>query len=228
MNRRQLLSTGAAVTITGLAGCLGSDDEYPTESFADVSVPLAPLEDVYEWYDEDDETEFVDTRTETEYDAHHIAGAVLSPAEHGLPQDDPVEEWSSETRIVTYCVCPHALAGHRAASLIDDGYENVYALDEGLQAWIDEGYPLEGSEVDQQLPAYDVQGQSDPDHAGEYAWVHEPETGQREPGEIAADGSYELTLHFTGLESDSLLEVDTPDYTRELTLEELTSDVVTA
>ncbi|MFU8868182.1 rhodanese-like domain-containing protein [Natronococcus sp.] len=226
MRRRQFLAVGATATTVGTAGCFG-DDGYPTETFEGTDVPLAPLEDVYEWY-EDDDARFVDTRTQIEYDDLHIAGAVYSPAEHGLEADDPTEEWSTDARIVTYCICPHTLAGLRAASLIDDGYEDVYALDEGLQAWYEEGYPMEGEEVQGRLPAYDVRGEADPAHAGEFVWVREPETGQREPGTIEEDGSYELTLHFSELTEETVLELEAPDYTRELTLAELTDGVVTA
>jgi rhodanese-related sulfurtransferase len=226
MRRRQFLAVGTTATTVGVAGCFG-DDEYETYSVEGTEVPLAPLDDVYEWF-EDGDAEFVDTRSETEYNDLHIAGAVYSPAEHGLDADDPTEGWAMEARIVTYCVCPHTLAGLRGASLMNAGYENVYALDEGLVEWVEREYPLEGSEVQGQLPAYEVRGEADPAHAGEFVWVREPETGQREPGTIENDGSYELTLHFSDLTDETLLELEAPDYALEATLAELTGDVVTA
>lgn len=225
MRRREVLATGAAAVAASVAGCLG-DDDYPTKSFEGVDVPLAPLEDVHEWY-ENDETRFVDTRSAVEYEEYHIAGAVFSPAPDGLDEDDPVEEWATDTRIVTYCACPHTLAGLRGASLIEGGYEEVYALDDGLQAWFDEEYPAEGNAVSSQLPAYEVRGEADPADAGEYVWVREPETGQREPGEIESDGSYELTLHFSELSEDTPLELEAPTYSVEATLAELTEGPVT-
>jgi rhodanese-related sulfurtransferase len=226
MRRRQFLATGATMTAVSVAGCFG-DDEYETYSVEGTEVPLAPLDDVYEWY-EDDDARFVDTRTQTEYDDLHIPGAIFSPAEHGLDADDPTEEWSTDTLIVTYCVCPHTLAGLRGASLMNAGYEDVYAIDEGLVEWVEREYPLEGSEFQGQLPAYDVRGEADSAHAGEFVWVREPETGQREPGTIDADGSYELTLHFSDLTDETMLELEAPDYELDATLAELTDDVVTA
>ncbi|MXV61562.1 rhodanese [Natronorubrum sp. JWXQ-INN-674] len=252
MNRRQFLAMSAAVAVTSVGGCLGGDDgeqsdgygpepesmpdersidtdAYATKAFDGIEVPLAPIEDVFYWYQRQ-ETRIVDTRGPSSFEDARITGAALSSAPDGV-SDDPVADWSQDDRIVTYCVCPHAMAGQRAAALIDDGYENVYALDEGFQAWIDFGYPIEGAEVEEtsaSLPAYHVQGQSDPAYAGEYVSVRTVGADKREMSVVDSDGSYELTLHFTGLEPDSLLEVEAPDYTRELTLEELTRDVVTA
>ncbi|SDR28860.1 rhodanese-like domain-containing protein [Natronobacterium texcoconense] len=245
MNRRQFLATGT-FAVAGLAGCLGGDAPdgygpepedvppereidtaaYDTETFGGVEVPLAPLEDVVYWYRRQ-EARMVDTRESDQYRDVRITGAVLSSAPDG-GADDPVAEWSEDDLIVTYCVCPHLLAGQRAATLIANGYENVYALDEGLQAWVESGHPVEGSEASQNLPAYTVQGRTDPEHAGEFVHVRTLEEDRSEVSAVESDGSYELTLHFAGLEDDSLLEVEAPDYTRELTLEEATNGVVTA
>ncbi|RQG93172.1 rhodanese-like domain-containing protein [Natrarchaeobius halalkaliphilus] len=249
MERRKLLVSTGALAIGGVAGCLDGDDQpdesgettasgsdeqpvvngeaYPTMNYDDVDVPLAPLEDVYEWYDSD-AVSVVDTRSEHQYEVSHIAGAALSPAPTGPDSDDPVEAWDEDGLIVTYCVCPHAMAVQRAAALIQDGYENVYALDEGFNAWIEAGYPLEGDDVDEELPAFDVQGRTDPAYEGEFVWIRDPVTGQREPGQIDADGRYEMTLYFTDVDDDTVLEVDGPEYTHELTLAEITSDVITA
>ena len=224
MNRRQFVAATGSIAIGGLAGCLGGDG-YETESFRGTSVPLAPLADVAEWY-EDGDAHFVDTRSQEEFDELRIEGSVFSPAEDGLDEDDPAEDWAADETIVTYCVCPHTLAGLRAGSLIDDGYDEVYALDEGFQAWIDEEYPIAGETVSGSLPAYEVSGRTDSAYAGEYVWVREPDTGQREPGEIEPDGSYELTLHFVGVDDDTPLVLETPSETAELTLAELTTDVV--
>ncbi|TYL39725.1 rhodanese [Natronococcus pandeyae] len=247
MRRRQFLAVGATTGATIVAGCSGDDnsadgygpepesepeersidtDAYDTFSIDGVDVPLAPLEDVVYWYQRQ-EARMVDARGADQYDDLRITGAVFSRAPDGV-SDDPVDDWSADDRIVTYCVCPHALAGQRAASLIDAGYENVYALDEGLEAWVNQGYPVDGEQATQSLTAYQVQGRSDPAYAGESVRIRTLETDQSELSLVGDDGSYELTLHFTGLDEESLLEVDAPDYTRELTLEEATSDVIAA
>ncbi|MWV41861.1 rhodanese-like domain-containing protein [Natrialba sp. INN-245] len=247
MNRRQYLAAGTAAAVTAVAGCLGGNgssdgygpepddtpekrsidtDAYETKSFGGIDVPLAPLEDVHYWYQRQ-EARIVDTRGRDQHDAVRITGSVLSSAPDGV-SNDPVATWPEEDRIVTYCVCPHTLAGQRAATLIANDYENVYALDDGLQAWVEHQYPIEGTEASQSLASYDVRGVSDPQHAGEFVTVRTVDGDQSEVSAVEDDGSYELTLHFTDVDDGSLLEVETPGYTRELTLEEATTDVITA
>ena len=169
MRRRLVITTACGLLASGLSGCLGdadSDDtndfdhgDYDVDDEGEVTgtddngydtyrvdgqdVPLVPTDDAYDWYENDEEALFVDTRIEEQFEELRIAGAVFSPAADGLDTDDPVEDVGKDTKIVTYCVCPHTLAGSRGASLMANGYTNVYALDEGLQDWADRGYPLE-------------------------------------------------------------------------------------
>lgn len=118
--------------------------DYETMTVEGIEVPLVPNDDAFEWFG-DPETVFVDTRTREEYERARIAGAVFSPAPDGLSSDDPVDELSTDTRIVTYCACPRTLAGLRAASLLRDGYEHTYALAQGIPRWDEAGYPIETS-----------------------------------------------------------------------------------
>lgn len=142
MKRRDIILTGAGVAGLSFAGCLGGDQA----DFVSVS-------DAIEWYDAND-TVFVDARGRSDYEELRIAGAILSTYPDGLAEDDPVEDLDEDTRLVTYCVCPHYMAEQRAESLVDDGYSNVYILDEGLQEWIDQGYPTEGPENEPAEPEY--------------------------------------------------------------------------
>ena len=233
MNRRTFLAIGGTTTLAGIAGCLGGDDggapanefDYETTTTDGVEVPLAPVDDVYQWY-EDDDARFADARGRAQYDAIRIEGAVFSPAPDGR-EADPVEEWSTDTRIVTYCGCPHHLSSQRAASLIDAGYEHTYAIDEGLGGWAQNGYPLEGSEVDAERQSYEISGTTSPEYAGEMVTLQQLEEDRREAAPIADDGSYTLQLHYAG-STDSRFRVQAPNYEVEGTLAELTSDPVTA
>lgn len=226
MNRRAFLALGGTAAIGGAAGCLGGDNDYATKTFDGTSVPLAPIDDVYEWYENDD-AKFADARGSSQYERAHIAGAVLSTAPPNTPDDDPVADWSKDERIVTYCGCPHHLSGLRAGKLIDNGYEDVYALDDGFQAWIDAEYPLEGSAVSANRTTYEIRGQSDATYAGEMVRLEQVDAERHEAAPIDDDGSYTLQLHYAG-STDSRFRVEAPDYTVEGTLEELTSDTLTA
>lgn len=226
MKRRTFIATTGVAALGSVAGCLG-DGGYRTLSVDGESVPLAPINDVAEWF-ENDEARFADARSRAAYDNARIAGAVLSPAPNGLPSEDPAEEWATDTRIVTYCACPHHLSSQRAASLISAGYTDVYALDEGFREWLERDLPVEGASVAAELPAYEIRGRSDPVHAGENVWVREPLSGQREVTPIDTDGSYAMELPFVDVTPETRLELEAPDYTLEATLEELTADVVTA
>lgn len=244
MNRRRVLATAGVVALGSAAGCLdrdsGSDDstgsettdqdvpaEYATETFDGETVPFAPLEDVSEWW-ENDEARFVDARTQPQYDEAHIEGAVFSPSPDGLEADDPVAEWDTDTRIVTYCVCPIAQAGQRAATLIANGYTDVYGLEDGFNPWRDNGHPVASNDEQASLSTYEIEGETDPTDAGEYALVTHPETGQREATRIDADGGYELSMHFVDVSEESLLELETPEYELEATVAELSESVIRA
>lgn len=247
MHRRHVLAAGSALAFGGIAGCLddvsgGTGDGYgpevdspPEERSIDTDsyelysvdgtdVPLAPIEDAYYWYQRQ-EARMADARKSDQYDKVRIIGAVLSPATGR--SNDPVDDWPKSDRIITYCGCPHHLSGMRAAALIENGYEEVYAIDEGLQEWLDRGYPLEGSAIEANRVAYDITGQSDPTYAGEMVMLEQLDAERHEAAPIAEDGSYTVTLHYSG-SPDSKFRLETPDYVKEGTLTELTSDTITA
>ena len=146
MRRRTFVAGLGGTTLAGLAGCLGDGTDAVNGHLevGGVTVPLVSTTTAVSWYDED-ETVYVDARSEAAFEELRIDGAHLSPAPDGLGADDPVGSVGRDERIVTYCVCPHTLAGQRAAALIDDGYESVYALDEGLQSWVEHGAPVAGT-----------------------------------------------------------------------------------
>jgi rhodanese-related sulfurtransferase len=232
MNRRTFLAVGGTAAVGGVAGCLGGNSgtaanefDYETTTTDGVAVPLAPVADVFEWY-ENDEARFADARGRDQYETIRIAGAVFSPAPDGT-ENDPVEEWSTDTRIVTYCGCPHHLSSQRASSLIDAGYEHTYAIDEGLGGWANNGYPLAGSDVETERQTYHIRGTSSPDYAGQMVTLEQINADRREAAPIADDGSYTLQLHYAG-STDSRFRVEAPEYTTEGTLADLTSDTVTA
>ncbi len=94
MNRRTCLAAGATAALGVVVGCLGGDTAaneygYETTTTDRTDVPLAPVDDVYQWY-ENGEARFADARGRDQYEAVRIADAVFSPAPDGT-EDDPVE-----------------------------------------------------------------------------------------------------------------------------------------
>ncbi len=234
MNRRRFLAVGGTASLGAVAGCLGGGSDATAANEFDyelnstpsgVDVPLVPVQDAYEWF-KNDEARFADARGRAQYDEVRIKGAVFSPAEDaGSIDDDPVEEWPTDTRIVTYCRCPHHLSSQRAASLIDSGYEHTYAIDEGLDGWINGGYPLDGSAVDAEWELYEIDGTTDSEYADEMVTLQQLEANRTEAAPIQEDGSYTIRLHYAG-STDDTFRVEAPDYTVEGTLEELTSETI--
>lgn len=234
--RAFLAATGASVV--GVAGCLTDDtsdeadpdadgfgpelSDPPEPIDADVSsfetyeqdgidVPLAPIEVTYNWYRRQ-EARFVDARGGGQYEDLRIQGAAFSPAPEGPDGEDAVTSWPTDATIVTYCGCPHTLASARAATLIQNGYENVYAIDEGFDPWVENGYPVAGNDAEDASipPVWTITGQTDPSFADELVWaVHEP-SDQREAKPIGADGSFQLDIKFSDVTADTVLTLRTP------------------
>ncbi|QLG29692.1 rhodanese-like domain-containing protein (plasmid) [Halorarum halophilum] len=252
--RRAFLSAAGVTGAALLAGCLGGSgggngttegndgypptpDEQPEERSIDTSgfarktvngteVPLAPIDVTHYWHLRR-EARFVDARGSTQYGKSHVLGAVLSTAPDGV-NDDPTASWPKEDRVVCYCGCPHHLSSLRAANLIDNGYENVFVIDEGFWEWYERGYPMSGSKISNRPASYEIRGEVGAEYAGETAWAWHDSSGQREAGPIGDDGSYLLELTFSGITRSSPIRIETPTYELEAPLSDLLSGVVTA
>ena len=203
-------------------------DSFETTEVDGVSVPLAPVEDVYYWYASRD-ARFVDARGPSSYDRSHVFGAVLSPAPNGTEgnEPDPVDQWPKNDRIVCYCSCPHHLSSLRAASLLSNGYKNVFVIDEGFREWHDRNYPVAGQSAESLPPIRVIEGRTDAAFAGETVWARHLRSGQREATRIGTDGGYRLELPFADVTDSSVVAVRTPSYRVEAPLGELTADTVT-
>ena len=254
ITRRRALAMSAGAFV-GMAGCLGGpetdgaardadggdgfaldiDDSvsvdidlaaYDTTEQDGVDVPLAPIEDTYDWY-RSGGARFVDARGGGQYESERIEGAVLSPAPDGDGEEpDPVDDWDTDDVIVTYCDCPHHLAAARAADLVQNGHENVAVIDEGFVPWVENGYPTAGEKTGEAGSVWTVAGVTDPSFAGDLAWgVHEA-TDQQEAVPIADDGTFEMTIRFSGLTDDTELVVETPASRTERPIGELAAETI--
>lgn len=230
-----LNSPGYPNSTSSTDGYPSSVAEPPTEHAIDtaafetverdgIAVPLAPVDVTHYWHQRR-EARFADARGQSQYDRSHIRGAVLSPAPHG-GNADPVEEWPKGDRIVCYCGCPHHLSSMRAASLLSNGYENVYVIDEGVWEWQEQGYPMAGTKATTQPEVRVIRGRTADTFAGRTVWARHEPTGQREATAIGPDGTYALELKFADITASSLIVVRTPDYTLERSLGDLTKGLV--
>lgn len=189
-----------------------------------VEVPLLPVDDAHVWWAYK-RARFADARGPDQWENSHVVGAVSSPAAPDMrPADDPPAKWGKQDNIVCYCGCPHHLSSIRASQLIQDGYENVYVIDEGFFEWRDRGYPLSNDGGD--LAQFTVRGQLDARYAGENAWVSPVESDQLESSDVAADGSFELHCKFVDVTQNSRIRVETPAWTRTGSIAELTAGVL--
>lgn len=190
-------------------------------------VKLVPADVAYYWYARG-EARFADARSEVEFDVSHVFGAVASPAPDGRKHYDAPNSWPKDDRIICYCRCPHHLSSLRAADLIEKGYSEVYAIDEGFDAWLDRGYPVAGTDTDRTVKVRTITGHTAKADAGETVWaVHEP-TKQQEASAINEDGSYELKLKFVNITPDSTIHIETPSYTLDAKLGALVNGAVSA
>ncbi|KTG08386.1 hypothetical protein AUR64_19335 [Haloprofundus marisrubri] len=192
-----------------------------------VNVPLVPADVAYYWYARG-EARVVDARSAAAYDVSHVFGAVQSIAPEGLERNDPVADWPKSDRIVIYCDCPNYLSSQRAATLIENGFTNVYAIEEGYRAWVDREYPMAGSDTDRTVEVRTISGQTDPQYADEGAWAYHEASGQQEASKIEADGSYELELRWVDVADGDEVTVETPGYTITDTLGAITSAEITS
>jgi len=88
---------------------------------------------------------FVDARSEADYELCHIANAINFP-EHHFEQymDAFMAQTDPNQSIIAYCGsmdCP--LGAHLAEKLYYMGFENVYYLSGGLDAWHDQKFPVQ-------------------------------------------------------------------------------------
>jgi cytochrome c oxidase cbb3-type subunit III len=81
----------------------------------------------------------LDARAPSDYAREHIAGAVSVPFYDPAPY---LSQLPKNTWLVCYCGCPHAESGKLAEQLIEAGFEKVTVLDEGLDAWVTNKYPM--------------------------------------------------------------------------------------
>lgn len=205
-------------------------DSFPTvrkqpSGDSTVQVPLIPLEVAYNVYARG-EARIIDTRSKLGYQTSHILGAVRSPAPKG-GKNDPTGDWPKTDQIITYCHCPTHFAVQRAAYLLDNGFEEVYALQGGYQAWKVANLPTNGRGVPSKVKTWTVKGKTASTDSGSVAYVSHNATDQVAGTKIASDGSYSIEFSFASVSGSDTVTVGTPSYEIEGSLKSFTGMNVT-
>lgn len=170
-------------------------------------IPIVPLEVAYNLYARR-EARFIDARVEAGYEVSHVLGAVRSlPGQ--TSGSDPTSDWNTSDPVIIYCHCPYHNAFRRAAQLRYAGFENVYALANGYQAWKVADHPTAGGGVPSSATTWTIEGESNASE-GEVAYVYHNESDQVAGTTVESDGSFTLEFAFASIAGSDTVTVGTP------------------
>lgn len=101
---------------------------------------FVPAAAVHEAYQSGKRLILLDARPSSDWLQGRIPGAIPAPF-YQLP--DVVARLPRDgTWMVAYCGCPHAASGRVVDALREQGYENTAILDEGINHWREQGFPI--------------------------------------------------------------------------------------
>lgn len=151
-----------------------------------------------------------DVRAEVSYQEAHIESALSMP--YGKVEQSDLAAMSGvnlDSAIVTYCGCPHHLAGLAADQLIEWGYTNVRVLYEGFVWWRENDLPLAGL-MQQPVTMLQFAGRVAED-AGPLAstdvFIRNVRNGQLEAAATDRDGRFHTEFPIIGYRPDDQFEV---------------------
>ena len=105
---------------------------------------IASVDDLYrEWQEvreKKSKAVLLDVRTPEEFESGHVPGAINIPS--GDPSLVPKTWPDPETEIWVYCHTQRRSASF-ASGLRRSGYRNIRAVDGGIKAWAEKGYPID-------------------------------------------------------------------------------------
>ena len=151
-----------------------------------------------------------DVRARKSYAESHVRNAVSMPYGQFEPQDvAALDQMTLDAPIVTYCGCPHHLAGLTADQLIEWGYRNVRVLYEGFWHWRDNRFPVAGLQTQQtsELLLAGVIVSGDRPLAGTDVFIINTRNGQLEAAATDASGKFETGFHVLDYRPDDEFEI---------------------
>lgn len=176
-----------------------------------------------------------DVRSQASFDQSHIRDARHMPYGNTDPAEvSALDGMTLDSPIVTYCGCPHHLAGLAADLLIEWGYRNVRVLHEGFWYWRDHQYPLAGLQ-DRQTRELSLAGilvEDGQPLAHTDVFIRNTRNGQLEAAVTDAGGRFQTGFHVYDFSSDDRFEVRVgrldARVVRQLTASPAGTDVVVA
>ena len=151
-----------------------------------------------------------DVRARASYGEAHIDGALSMP--YGKVEKSElaaIDGLGLDTSIVTYCGCPHHLAGLAADQLIAWGYRDVRVLYEGFWYWVEHRYPVAGTNS-QALTEIRFAGelqQNGTPLAATDIFVRNLRNGQLEAAATDEAGRFEMAFHVYGYRLTDRFEI---------------------
>jgi mono/diheme cytochrome c family protein/rhodanese-related sulfurtransferase len=100
---------------------------------------FVPAAEVLQAMENGNELILLDARPVGDYRTSHITGALNLPF---YELDNWLDRLPTDTFIVPYCGCPHAVSGQALNALRAAGFTNNAILDEGFYVWEDSRYPV--------------------------------------------------------------------------------------
>lgn len=120
--------------------------------FIPVPIEITPTAFWKAYQDHPDQYLFIDVRSKETYDTTHARGAINDPI--GNLSDDQFYLPKSGKTIVLICTTGR-LAAVAYGYLEHQGFLNVLHVQGGLRQWIEEGMPVEGTDLHAPLPSHD-------------------------------------------------------------------------
>ncbi|MEW5007922.1 sulfurtransferase [Cycloclasticus sp. 46_83_sub15_T18] len=88
-----------------------------------------------------DDTVVIDTRNKNEFDKGHLSGAILIPLPEITEHPDKLKKYDGQSLLF---YCQTGSRSNEAGQLLSkQGFDNIFTLDGGIQAWQEANLPLE-------------------------------------------------------------------------------------